>query len=40
MFDSGLPADSSDLYEQKGSAVFAHFYESYPERDESVSAPQ
>jgi type I restriction enzyme R subunit len=34
MLDTGLPrAYSPDLYKQKCSAVFEHFYESYPERD-------
>jgi len=35
--DTGLPpAYSTDLYKQKCSAVFEHFYESYPERDMNV----
>jgi type I restriction enzyme R subunit len=39
MLDSGLPrAYSTDLYKQKCSAVFEHFYESYPERDMNVYA--
>jgi HsdM N-terminal domain/Domain of unknown function (DUF3387) len=38
--DSGLPrAYSTDLYKEKCSAVFEHFYESYPERDVNVYAP-
>jgi type I restriction enzyme R subunit len=37
--DIGLPrAYSTDLYKQKCSAVFEHFYESYPERDVNVYA--
>jgi type I restriction enzyme R subunit len=39
--DAGLPrAYSTDLYKQKCSAVFEHFYESYPERDANVYAPR
>jgi type I restriction enzyme, R subunit len=39
--DIGLPrAYSTDLYKQKCSAVFEHFYESYPERDINAYAPQ
>jgi type I restriction enzyme R subunit len=39
MLDTGLPrAYSTDLYKQKCSAVFEHFYESYPERDINVYA--
>ena len=35
--DEGLPrASSTDLYKQKWSAVFEHFYESYPERSANV----
>ena len=35
--DAGLPrAYSTDLYKQKCSAVFEHFYESYPERDANI----
>jgi type I restriction enzyme, R subunit len=35
--DAGLPpAYSPDLYQQKCSAVFEHFYESYPESDANV----
>ena len=34
------PAYSTDLYKQKCSAVFEHFYESYPERDVNVYASQ
>jgi type I restriction enzyme, R subunit len=35
--DEGLPrASSTDLYKQKCSAVFEHFYESYPERNANV----
>jgi type I restriction enzyme, R subunit len=34
MLDAGLPgAYSPDLYKQKCSAMFEHFYESYPDRD-------
>jgi type I restriction enzyme R subunit len=37
--DSGLPrAYSTDLYKQKCSAVFEHFYESYPQRDANIYA--
>jgi type I restriction enzyme R subunit len=37
--DSGLPrAYSPDLFKEKCSAVFEHFYESYPESDASVYA--
>jgi type I restriction enzyme R subunit len=37
--DAGLPrAYSTDLYKQKCSAMFEHFYESYPERDANVYA--
>ena len=37
--DEGLPrAYSTDLYKRKCSAVFEHFYESYPERDTNVYA--
>ena len=37
MLDSGLPRTfSTDLYKQKCSAVFEHFYESYPQRDANV----
>ena len=37
LLDTGLPsAYSSDLYKQKCSALFEHFYESYPERDANV----
>ncbi len=33
MLDSGLPgAYTKELYGQKCSAVFEHFYESYPEK--------
>ena len=39
--DAGLPrAYSTDLYKQKCSAVFEHFYESYPEREANVYASQ
>jgi type I restriction enzyme, R subunit len=39
MLDAGLPrAYSPELYKQKCSAMFEHFYESYPERDASVYA--
>jgi type I restriction enzyme, R subunit len=35
--DEGLPrAYSTDLYKRKCSAVFEHFYESYPERDTNI----
>jgi type I restriction enzyme R subunit len=41
MLDDGLPrAYSTDLYKQKCSAVFEHFYESSPEKDMNVYAPQ
>ena len=41
MLDTGLPpAYSTDLYKQKCSAVFEHFYESYPERDVNAYSPQ
>jgi type I restriction enzyme, R subunit len=34
LLDSGLPrAYSKDIYNQKCSAVFEHFYESYPQKD-------
>ncbi len=37
VLDTGLPrAYDKPLYEQKCSALFEHFYESYPERDASV----
>jgi len=37
LLDTGLPgAYSADLYKQKCSAVFEHFYESYPQRDVNV----
>jgi type I restriction enzyme R subunit len=37
--DSGLPpAYDKPLYEQKCSALFEHFYESYPERGEGLYA--
>jgi type I restriction enzyme R subunit len=40
MLDDGLPRTySADLYEQKCSAVFEHFYESYPQRDANIYAP-
>jgi type I restriction enzyme, R subunit len=39
MLDAGLPPSySPDLYKQKCSAVFEHFYETYQERDASVYA--
>ena len=39
VLDTGLPrAYDKPLYEQKCSAIFEHFYESYPERDEGVYA--
>lgn len=39
VLDSGLPrAFSKEIYSQKCSALFEHFYEKYPERDESVYA--
>jgi type I restriction enzyme, R subunit len=35
--DEGLPrAYSTDLYKRKCSAVFEHFYESYPEMDTNI----
>jgi len=35
--DAGLPrAYSPELYQQKCSAIFEHFYEAYPERNSSV----
>jgi len=37
LLDSGLPrVYSTDLYKQKCSAVFEHFYESYLERDANI----
>ena len=37
LLDAGLPrAYSTDIYTQKCSAVFEHFYESYPQRDANV----
>jgi type I restriction enzyme R subunit len=37
LLDTGLPRSySTDLYKQKCSAVFEHFYESYPERDANI----
>jgi type I restriction enzyme R subunit len=37
--DTGLPrAYTPELYQQKCSSVFEHFYESYPERDAGVYA--
>jgi len=37
LLDAGLPrAYSPELYKQKCSAVFEHFYESYPQRDANV----
>jgi hypothetical protein len=37
MLSSGLPrVYSSDLYEQKRSAVSEHFYDSFPGRDVNV----
>jgi type I restriction enzyme, R subunit len=39
LLDAGLPrAYSTDLYNQKCSAMFEHFYESYPEREANVYA--
>ena len=39
MLDGGLPrAYDQPLYAQKCSALFGHFFESYPERDGSVYA--
>jgi type I restriction enzyme, R subunit len=39
MLDTGLPrVYSPELYKQKCSAVFEHFYESYPEKNVSVYA--
>jgi len=37
--DSGLPrAYTPDLYREKCSAVFEHFYEAYPERNTGIYA--
>ena len=37
LLDAGLPRHySPELYKQKCSAVFEHFYESYPQRDANV----
>jgi type I restriction enzyme R subunit len=37
LLDTGLPrAYSTDLYKQKCSAVFEHFFENYPEMDANV----
>jgi type I restriction enzyme R subunit len=37
VLDTGLPpAYSRELYQDKCAAVFAHMYESYPERDAGV----
>lgn len=37
MLDESLPrAYSKNLYDQKCSAVFEHFYENYPQRDQNV----
>ena len=39
VLDTGLPrAYSPDVYRQKCSALFEHFYEKYPEREGSVYA--
>jgi type I restriction enzyme R subunit len=39
LLDAGLPrVYSTDLYKQKCSAMFEHFYESYPERDVNIYA--
>ena len=39
--DSGLPrAYTPQLYQQKCSAMFEHFYESYPQRDVGIYASQ
>ena len=39
VLDTGLPrAYGKPLYEQKCSAIFEHFYESYPERNQGVYA--
>jgi type I restriction enzyme R subunit len=39
LLDAGLPRIySTDLYKQKCSAMFEHFYESYPERDRNIYA--
>ena len=39
LLDTGLPrAYSTDLYKQKCSAVFEHFFENYPEMDANVSS--
>lgn len=38
--DTGLPrAYTPELYQQKCSAMFEHFYESYPQRDNSFYQP-
>ena len=39
VLDNGLPrAYTPELYNQKCSALFEHFYESYPEKEASVYA--
>ncbi len=39
LLDSGLPSKyTPDIYQQKCSAVFEHFYESYPQKDINVYA--
>jgi len=39
LLDTGLPpAYSPDLYKRKCSAIFEHFYESYPDRDANAYA--
>jgi type I restriction enzyme, R subunit len=39
VLDSGLPrAYTPELYQQKCSVLFEHFYEAYPERDAGVYA--
>ena len=39
LLDSGLPSKyTPDIYQQKCSAVFEHFYESYPQMDANIYA--
>jgi type I restriction enzyme R subunit len=39
VLDASLPRTyTPELYQQKCSAVFEHFYESYPDHNESVYA--
>jgi type I restriction enzyme R subunit len=41
LLDSGLPpAYSTELYKQKCSVLFEHFYENYPDTDTNVYAAQ